>query len=210
MKKLSSLFILATMIASTPTLFAKEIKLPAVDLKKGKSLMECFSLRKTSRHFSSRPISSQVTSEILYAADGINREDGRKTVPTARNTQGQTIYVATAKGVWLYLPKTHSMKLVMNKDIRKHCGTQSFHAKAPIVLIFVANLSKIGKDRAEQLLYAGNHVGYSSQNVYLYAASQNMATVVCGLVDKPNLGKILNLPKNCEVIFTQPIGYPGK
>lgn len=210
MKKIINNLLTLAIVCTSTSLIAKEIKLPKVDLTKGKKLMECFALRKTSRHFSSRPISAQVTSEILYAADGINRADGRKTVPTARNTQGQTIYVATAKGVWLYMPKTHSMKLIFAKDIRKECGTQAFHAKAPMILIYVANLSKIGKDRPEQMMYAGNHVGYSAQNVYLYAASQNMATVICGLVNKPNLGKILNLPKNCEVIFTQVIGYPGK
>ena len=210
MKKTFTLLFLLLVICSTNNLIAKEIKLPKVNLDKGKKLMECFSLRKTSRQFSTRPISAQVISEILYAADGINRPDGRKTVPTARNTQGQSIYVATAKGVWLYIPKNHSMKPILNKDIRKECGLQAFHAKAPMILIYVANLTKIGKDRAEQLPYAGNHAGYSSQNVYLYAASENMATVVCGLVNKPKLGKILNLPENNEVIFTQVIGYPSK
>ena len=79
-----------------------EIILPKPDLQSGKPLMECFSQRRSGRNFDSRPLSKQIIGEILFAADGINRPDGHKTVPTALNKQNQTVYAVTADGIYLY------------------------------------------------------------------------------------------------------------
>jgi len=194
----------------TLTLPAQDIKLPAPDTKGGKPLMECMALRKSSRSFSSKELSPQIMANIFYAADGISREDGRKTVPTARNAQNQMIYAATADGSWLYLPKTNTLKNLGSKDIRAICGMQKFHAKAPLVLIYVAEPAKVGKTPEQQQNYAANHAGYSSQNVYLYAASEGLATVVCAMVDRDALAKALNLPVSQQIMYSQPIGYPGR
>lgn len=201
---------IAALALVTLTLPAQDIKLPAPDTKGGKPLMECMTIRKSSRNFSSKKLSPQILSNIFYAADGISREDGRKTVPTARNAQNQMIYAATADGSWLYLPKTHTLKKLGSKDIRSVCGMQKFHAKAPLVLIYVAEPAKVGNTPEQQQNYAANHAGYSSQNVYLYAASEGLATVVCAMVDRNALSKALNLPVSQQIMYSQPIGYPGR
>ena len=194
----------------TLTLSAQDLKLPAPDTKGGKPLMQCMAERKSARNFDSRALPEQILSNIFYAADGINREDGRKTVPTARNAQNQYIYAATADGAWLYEPKTHTLKKLSGKDIRALCGKQKFHAKAPLVLIYVAEPAKVGNTPEQQQNYAANHAGYSSQNVYLYAASEGLATVVCAMVDREALAKALNLPAGQQIMYSQPIGYPGR
>ena len=201
---------IAALVLGTLTLPAQDIKLPEPDTKGGKPLMECMTLRKSSRSFSSKKLSPQILSNIFYAADGISRKDGRKTVPTARNVQNQMIYAATADGSWLYLPKTHTLKKLGSKDIRSVCGKQGFHADAPLVLIYVAEPAKVGSTPEQQQNYAANHAGYSSQNVYLYAASEGLATVVCAMVDRDALSKALDLPVSQQIMYSQPIGYPGK
>lgn len=194
----------------TTTLSAQDRRLPPPDKTGGKPLMECFTLRQSTRGFADKPLPPQIMSNLFYAADGINRKDGRKTVPTARNVQNLHIYAATADGVWLYQPKHHMLKQLAKTDIRALCGRQAFHKKAPVVLIYAAELSKIGKNAVEQEFYAGNHAGYASQNVYLYAASEGLATVVCGLVDRDALAKALNLPDGCKILLTQPVAYPSR
>ena len=189
---------------------AGEIGLPKPDLKSGKPFMQCVAERRTERKFSAKPLSQQMIGEILFTADGVTRKDGRKTVPTARNKQNQSVYAFTADGVYLYNSKNHSLIPVLKGDHRKICGRQPFHKKAPLVLVFVSDMSAIGSSPWEQALYAGNHSGSASQNVYLYAANKDLATVVCGMLDRDAIKKLLNLKKDQQVIFSQPIAYPAK
>ena len=102
------------------------------------------------------------------------------------------------------------MILVKKGDYRKDCGYQSFHQKAPLVLVFVSDMKAVGDTAELQALYAGNHSGSASQNVYLYAANKGLATVVCGMLDREAIKKILNLKKDQMVIFSQPVGYPAR
>ena len=201
--KFASFVLSAAFLAASVNLCAAEktIKLPPPDKAGGKPLMQCLTERKSERKFDSKPLPPQILSDLLYAADGISRPDGRKTVPTARNLQSQEVYAAMADGLYLYHPKTHSLE---------KCGTQAIHKTAPIVLIYVGDVSKIGKNAAEKVFYAANHAGYASQNVYLYCTSAGLATVVCGLVNKPELEMGMELPGTNRVQLTQPVAYPAK
>ena len=187
---------------------AQEITLPKPDLASGKPLMQCLSLRRSARTFVNKPLPLQIISEIMFAADGINRPDGHKTVPTAMNRQNQTIYAVTADAVYLYNNKKHSLVPVNKGDFRKDCGMQPFHRTAPLIIVFVSDTSAIGKTPAEKALYSGNHAGSASQNIYLYAASKGLSTVICGSIKKDILKKILKLKNSQEAIFAQPIGFP--
>ena len=210
--KFASFVLSAAFLAASMNLCAAEktIKLPPPDKAGDKPLMQCLTERKSERKFDSKPLPPQILSDLLYAADGISRPDGRKTVPTARNLQSQEVYAAMADGLYLYYPKTHSLDLVKAGDIREKCGMQAIHKTAPIVLIYVGDVSKIGKNAAEKVFYAANHAGYASQNVYLYCTSAGLATVVCGLVNKPELEKVMELPGTKRVQLTQPVAYPAK
>ena len=210
--KFASFVLSAAFLAASVNLCAAEktIKLPPPDKAGGKPLMQCLTERKSERKFDSKPLPPQILSDLLYAADGISRPDGRKTVPTARNLQSQEVYAAMADGLYLYHPKTHSLDRVKAGDIREKCGMQAIHKTAPIVLIYVGDVSKIGKNAAEKVFYAANHAGYASQNVYLYCTSAGLATVVCGLVNKPELEKAMELPGTKRVQLTQPVAYPAK
>ena len=208
MKKVLASAVLAVICGSF-TLSAQDLKLPAPDTKGGKPLMQCMAERKSARNFSSKKLPLQIMANIFYAADGITRADGRKTVPTARNAQNQMIYAATADGFWRYEPKTNTLKKLGSEDIRGLCGKQKFHAKAPLVLVYVAEPAKVGNTPEQQQNYAANHAGYASQNVYLYAASEGLATVVCAMVDRDALAKALKLPADQQIMYSQPIGYPA-
>lgn len=187
---------------------AKAIQLPAPDKQGGKPLMECLALRKTSREFSNKLLSPQQLSNLLWAAFGVNRPDGKRTAPTAMNIQDPLIYAAMKDGLYLYEPQTNRLKLMLDKDIRAACGKQDFHKAAPVVLIYVSDAGKFGEDKPENMQLAWNHVGYISQNVYLFCASEGLATVVCGWIDYPLLTKAMALPENRKLIMTQPVGFP--
>jgi len=186
---------------------AEPIELLPPNKVMGMPLMMALNERKSMRTFSKREIPLEVISNLLWAASGVNRDNGRMTAPTAGDSREIDIYVAMEKGLHLYDIKNHILKLVLNEDIRKITGKQDFTQAAPINLIFVANYDRIpyGEDNA---LYVAADTGYISQNVYLFCASEGLATVALGWVDRPTLEKKLNLNKNQKVILTQPVGFP--
>ena len=107
------------------------------------------------------------------------------------------------------LNATKFLKLkVIDKDLRKICGKQPFHAVAPLVLVYVSEVTAVGNTPQLQALYSGNHSGHAAQNVYLYAASKNLSTVICGLLDRKLIKDTLKLNADDMVIFSQPVGYP--
>jgi SagB-type dehydrogenase family enzyme len=175
----------------------------------GKPLMQALKERKSDRAFSPKKLPDQVLSNLLWAAAGINRPDGKRTAPTAMNRQEIDVYVVTAEGAYLYDPKEHALKPVAPGDLRAQAGTQDYVKDAPINLVFVADYAKMGKGSdADKVLYSGTDTGFISQNAYLYCASEGLATVVRASVDKPTLAKSLNLRPDQKIILAQTVGYP--
>ena len=175
-------------------------------------LMQALAARASSRDFSSADLPLQVLSDLLWAADGINRpESEKRTAPSAVNWQNIDIYVALKSGLYIYEVKTHSLKHLLAEDVRAATGSQEFVKDVPLNLVYVADFSKINRGTDENKnFYSGTHTGYISQNVYLYCASQGLATVVRGMIDREAIAKAFNLRPDQKVIFAQSVGYPKK
>ena len=188
----------------------KPIKLPAPQTEGGKPLMQALKERKTSREFSPRELPPQVLSNLLWAAFGINRpESGKRTAPSAMNWQEIDIYVALSQGLYLYDAKNYTLQLVLAQDLRALTGRQDFVKDAPINLVYVADFSKMGNaPDNDKEVDASADTGFISQNVYLFCASEGLATVVRGMVDKPTLEKAMGLRPDQRVILAQTVGYP--
>jgi SagB-type dehydrogenase family enzyme len=186
------------------------IKLPPPNLNSGKSLMQSLQARKSSRNFSIKKLPVEVLSNLLWAACGINRPDsGRRTVPSAVNWQEIDVYVAMADGLYLYNAKEHVLKPVIKQDIRELTGKQPFVKEAPVNLIYVADYSRMGGGSAEDRnFYSAADTGFIAQNVYLYCASEGLATVIRGSIDKDALAKAMQLRDNQKIILSQTVGYP--
>lgn len=186
------------------------IKLPPPNLKSSKSLMQSLQARKSSRDFSTKKLPLEVLSNLLWAANGINRqESGKRTAPSAVNWQEIDICVAMADGLYLYNAKEHVLKPVIKQDIRELTGKQSFVKKAPVNLIYVADYSRMGKANAEERnFYSAADTGFIAQNVYLYCASEGLATVIRGSIDRDVLAKAMRLSDNQKIIMSQTVGYP--
>jgi SagB-type dehydrogenase family enzyme len=178
----------------------------------GMPLMQALKNRHTSRSFSSKELPKQVLSNLLWAAFGINRADsGKRTAPSALNWQEIDIYVASANGLHLYNAKDHSLELVLTEDTRAKTGGQSFVAGAPVNLIYVADYSRMGNASAEdKIFYSATDTGFISQNVYLFCASEGLATVVRGYVDRDTLHQAMKLRPEQKIILAQTVGYPKK
>ena len=171
--------------------------------------MDALAKRSTSRAFDSKDLPAEQLSSLLWAAFGINRADGKRTAPSANNKQATDIYVLLKSGAYLYDAKANKLDLVLAEDIRKLGGTQDFVANAPVTLVFVTNLSRMGDGTAESKRNTANvNVGYISQNVYLFCASEGLATGARGSVDRAALGSRMKLRPNQLIILAQSVGHP--
>jgi len=191
----------------------KPVVLPAPQMDTGRPLMQVLKDRQSRRDISpDKKIAPQELSNLLWAGCGVNRADsGKRTAPTASNRQEIDVYVATAEGVFRYDAKGHRLEPVLQADIRKAAGKQPFVQTAPVVLVFVADEERMGgRSGGDKAFYSATDTGFISQNVYLYCASEGLATIVIGMVDRPALAAALKLRPEQKVILTQPVGYPAK
>jgi hypothetical protein len=188
--------------------FAQTIKLPAPRTKGGIPLMEALSKRSTAREFSPRELSFQQLSELLWASFGVNRPDGKRTAPSARNWQETDIYVLLEKGAYRYNAQSNRLDLEVAADLRQWGGTQDFVKNAPVTLVFVADLSKMGGTEQDKRDTANIDVGYISQNAYLWCASEGLVTGARGNIDRATLSKKLRLRPTQLIILAQSVGYP--
>jgi hypothetical protein len=186
------------------------VELPDPVMEGGLPLMEALAQRQSQRSFADREIEDEVLASLLWAGFGINRpEAGERTAPSWRGSKETDIYVARADGVWIYDPESNSLVRHMDDDLREMTGRQPFPAEAPVVLIYVADRSRMAEaPEDQQYLYAHVDAAYVSQNVYLFAASEGLATVVLGNVDKEALAAALGMGEERILTFTQPLGYP--
>jgi hypothetical protein len=104
MKKIVTLLVFIGCIMNANAQSLKPIKLSKPNLKNGKSMMESFQDRRSDREYSSKDLSIEDISNLLWAACGINRPDGKRTSPTARNAQEIEVYLINKDGAYLYVP----------------------------------------------------------------------------------------------------------
>jgi len=188
-----------------------DIALPTPRMEGGKPLMQALKERHSVRAFSTKTLPAQVVSDLLWAAFGINRPDsGKRTAPSAMNWQEVDVYVIMKDGAYLYDAKANSLRAVAKGDLRKLTVTQEFVATAPLNLVYVADIRRMkGATPDDQVLYSGTDAGFISQNVYLFCASEGLATVVRGSIDRDDLAKALNLSEQKRIILAQTVGFPG-
>lgn len=191
---------------------AKTIKLLKPDTKGGIPLMEAISKRGSSRSFSDKALSDQTLSNLLWAAYGINRKDSKKrTAPSAMDKQEIDVYAALKDGMYRYNAKEHQLEQVSDKDLRALTGKQGFVKDAVLNLVYVADMKKAaGESSEDKLIYAGADAGFIGENVYLFCASEGLATVIRAYIDKEALAKAMNLKSDQKIILSQSVGYPAK
>lgn len=205
----------------------RQIVLSKPGLDNGKSLLKALQQRKTIREISDKKLSLQTLSNLLWAACGVNRKKGPfgipgRTAASASNSQEIDLYVALQEGTYLYDPLHHRLVPVVAGDLRTLAigrGQESFGDKAPVRLIYVADLNKLYntsgyqepglQDPETQKSYYYVDTGLIAGNVYLFAAAQGLASWFHNC-NKSGLKAKLNLRSDQRILFGQTVGYPLK
>ncbi len=203
------------------------IDLPKPTQGRGTSVSKALQKRKTIREISDRKLSIQVLSNLLWAACEVNRKNGPfetpgRTAASASNSQEIDLYVAMEQGVQFYDAFQHRLVPVVAGDVRALAigpGQANSMAKAPVQIIYIADVDKLthtsgyqepGLQDAEiQKSYYYVDTGLIAGNVYLFAASQGLASWFHNC-NKPGLTAKLKLRDEQRVLFGQTVGYPVK
>lgn len=186
------------------------IKLLEPDKTLDASLMQALTDRASQREFADKQLSLEDLSSLLWAANGVNREDGKRTAPSAVNAQDVDIYVSMASGAYLYDAKQSQLTRITTEDLRSAvCGKQPM--EAPVFLVMVADISRYPEGLASQRplveSFAAMDAGYVSQNICLYCSAAKLATVPRASMDKEALTKSLNLKDTQIPLLNNPVGY---
>ena len=185
-----------TLAAPAPALADMLVELPAPQKQGGLSVLEALAGRHVERTFDSRPLPLQEVSNVLWAACGVNREDGRRTVPTAMNYQRIGVYAVLPDGVYRYDARNNALEQVLQGEN----WLKMYDNGAPMVLLHVAQ---------ESDHYSAMHIGSMYENVALYCASAGLVNVMKAQ-ETDRLDGRLSLPEGWKVYMIQPVGYPAK
>ena len=181
----------------------------------GKSLRECLAARHSTRSFAADPLPAGALDQILWAADGINREDGKKrTHPSAFECYPVSIYVAQQGSVARYDPAAHALvpvKTEPSQDFRLAATGPSAFAKAPAILVISVKLDAFPAKAAAELrpVWAHAECGAIGQNVYLACADLGLGTVFASAGSPEKIRDALGMPANETPAYLMPIGVPA-
>lgn len=187
------------------------IKLLGPDLKKGVPTMEALSKRRSDRNLSDKKLTLQQLSEVLWAADGVNRPDGKRTAPAAMRKYAVDIYAVLPEGVYFYDVAKHELTLVAKGDFRRESGMQDFVYIAPLNLVYVLNLKDwqnlsrpIPENKRDRWIAV--ELGCISQNVHIYCASEGLGTVIRGMIDENKFSEVIKV-KPEQILMSQTVAY---
>lgn len=171
--------------------------------------MKALAERRSTREFSGRAMGLQDISNVLWAANCINRASEMKhTAPTAVNWQEIDIYVVLGKGIYRYDPHDSTLYPVVKGDLREQAGTQEYVKTAPLNLIYVDDYSKMKSAEEEKKeSYASADAAFIAENVYLVCAAFDMGCVVRASVEREMLSESMKLRPDQKIVLGQTVGF---
>ena len=215
--KRKSIPLLAMALMFTITATAQKlttISLNAPSKDRGSNVMKALANRRSTREFSPEKLSMQDLSDLLWAANGVNRPDGRRTAPSIRNNQDIDVYAIMEKGAYLYNAQAHTLVPVAKGDYRDLIADIQIPIKqAPVCLVIVSDLSRFtGIDEETQKHWGTFDAGIVSQNIMLFASACGLVTVprIFMKKEEEELRKVLKLSETQVLMLNNPVGYPLK
>lgn len=208
MKK--QILIISLMLFSTAVFSQEILHLNPPSDDRGVSVMQALSLRSSTAEFNSAELELDDLSDLLWAANGINRPDeSKRTAPSAMNAQDIDIYVFMSKAVYLYDAKKHDLVKITDGDYRKLvAGRQETMAVAPVFCILVSDISRFRSgEEGSKLTWAAMDAGIVSQNISLFCASVGMKTRPRATMEQEKLRDILQLKDTQHLMLNHPVSY---
>jgi SagB-type dehydrogenase family enzyme len=195
------------------------IKLSYPDLKSNLTFQEVLVNRRSRRRFKDKSLSEKIISMLLYSTYGItDKVNDLRASPSAGATYPADIYLVAGKvegiksGIYLYLYKNHSLKLVKPGDFRQDLAqaalSQEFIAQAPASIVIAVEYQRTTYRYGKRgIMYVHIEVGHIAENLYLQAESLGIGTVGVGAFYEKEVSNILSLSQGITPCYILPFGY---
>lgn len=212
---MNKFFLFISLISLSALAYAQKpsnIQLKAPNKTGGKTIMQTLADRHSERVFDAKELSLQDLSDLLWAANGVNRQDGKRTAPSAMNKQDVDVYVLMKDGAYLYDAAKHELVGIATGDHRALINPRAKNAEdvPPVGLVLVSDLSKFSGHGDRGFQMGALDAGIVSQNINLFCAGKGFSTVPRMSMDNDGLKKVLNLKDDQIPMLNNPVGYPKK
>lgn len=183
--------------------------------------MEALSVKASATQWSDKDLSLQDLSDLLWAANGLNRPDENKTTASsAMNAHDVDIYVFMSAGVFVYDYRNHELVPVASGDLRSAVPMQrpagpgaqrpaappTVEAAIQIVLVSDAARFRAGSDQ-QKYEWGAMDTGIISQNISLFCAATGLKTRPRAMMNKERITEILRLRATQHLFLNHPVGY---
>ena len=181
------------------------------------SVEEALNLRKSVRDYTKEALLLGEISQLLWAAQGITRRDGKRTAPSAGALYPLELFVVAgrvhglAPGVYRYYPQDHELELVVSgnrlKELAMGALAQKSVQKGAAALVVAGVYSRTSQKygrRAKR--YVHIETGHAAQNVFLQATSMDISTVVIGAFDDDGVSRTLRMRPHESPLLIMPLG----
>lgn len=190
----------------------KTIKLNDPDKKRGLPFMEALSVKASAVDWSEKELSLQDLSDLLWAANGMNRPAEKKyTASSAMNAHDVDLYLFTKDGVFVYDADNHVLQQVLDGDFRSQIVVSPPSrptTNPPVQIILISETARFKHGSPElKREWAAIDAGIVSQNISLFCAATGLKTRPKASMDRENIKKLLNLKDTQYVLLDHPVGY---
>ena len=208
--------IISFMLLNISILYAEDkmetIKLPKPKLKSNVSLEEAIEKRRSVRSYSSKELTMEQISQLLWAAQGITDRRGYRAAPSAGALYPLEIYILNKNGLYHYIPEGHILERKSDKDLRSDLARaalgQHFVEAAPFDMVICAVYERVTLRYGQRgIRYTDIEIGHAAQNVLLEAVALGLDSVPVGAFRDDAVSRVLNLPKNEKPIYIIPVGH---
>ena len=219
----------ALMLVFSPAWLAaaelQAVKLAPPNLKRGLPFMEALAVKASAREFSEKELSLPDLSDLLWAADGINRPaENKSTASSAMNAHDIRIYVFMKDGAFLYDAPKHELLPLLAGDYRSQImmarpprPAAAPAAAAPaspppsnpaVQIILVSDGERFTRgDPERKFEWGALDAGIVSQNISLFCAATGLKTRPKASMDKAKIRELLKLADTQTIFLNHPVGY---
>lgn len=195
------------------------LSLPPPALDGATGVEAALASRRSQRDYQQTPLTLSEIGQLLWAAQGISGERGRRTAPSAGALYPLQAYLVAgtvedlAPGVYHYSPIDHTLARTLSGDRRAALSQAALDQEAvqdaPAIIVLVAVYERTtGKYGQRGVQYVHMEVGAAAQNVYLQAEALDLGTVFIGAFHDRQAQDALQLPDAEMPLALLPIGHP--
>jgi SagB-type dehydrogenase family enzyme len=199
---------------------AEAIKLLAPATKGTMSVEEALQNRRSFRLFANRDLSLAQISQLLWAADGINNPQGKRTAPSGKATYPMDLYLVAgergvsglAPGLYHYNVAEHALELMAKGDFRpavvKACNSQVWLGEAPVIFVIAGDYKRSEvKNGDKATLFTHIEAGLIAENLFLQVGALGLGAGIAGGMNDKALGQALKLPPANIPFLVMPVGH---